>query len=613
MLLGLLAALPLAAGAEGRANRRDVLSAAAIKPGMKGYGLTVFEGTEPSRFEVEVIDVLRNFRPRQDLILVKTEHPRLEVAKVVAGMSGSPIYIDGKMIGAYAYGWTFGAEPVAGVTPIRNMLDDLERPLPDFINGWPLTMPRHVPHSATSTRGETHQASNRYRGTAGTYNLLEHRDQLAAAHQKAGGAALPGLTPVSTPLLMGGMAAGSIEFAGDLLAPLGLVPLAGGGAGAPEADAPTRFVDGGAVGVQLVRGDMSAMGLGTVTRVEGDRLVAFGHPMMNAGVTAMPTAVGRVLWFLASQARSFKLGMPVRSMGAMVNDRQASIVVSQTAKAPIIPVTVAIEGVPGAPDTHWNFELAHEKFTTPSLIAVALGNALQTTAAERQDVTWRAESRVKIQGQRELLIDDFGVSVGGTPDEREFSRSGLVDAIGSVFSNPWEPAFVERVDVRVNFEYRRDLLRLRGAELLTPEVEPGERARVRLTLLPYEGEPVLRTVTFQVPKHLAGKSVKLQIEPGYAVAREKAPPESLTELVDGFRNPHYPPQAVVVSYEVGAGVAFRGHVAHNLPSGVVDAFNSTSNSIEPSRVSSWGHHSEDLGRYMIGKETLLMQVKAVQD
>jgi hypothetical protein len=139
--LGLLAPLPLlqSAQAEGTATRADVMPVKDIKPGMKGYGLTVFEGTKPEKFDVEVIDVLKNFRPRQELILVKTKHPRLEIVKVVAGMSGSPIYINGKMIGAYAYGWTFGKEPVAGVTPIRNMIDEMERPLPKSIDGWPLS------------------------------------------------------------------------------------------------------------------------------------------------------------------------------------------------------------------------------------------------------------------------------------------------------------------------------------------------------------------------------------------------------------------------------------------------------------------------------------------
>src|SRR5215207_8372194 len=137
-LLGLGLSLPFGlARADGKSERANVMPVSQVKRGMKGYGLTVFEGTRPERFDVEVIDVLKNFRPRQDLVLIKTQHPRLEVAKVVAGMSGSPIYLDGKMIGAYAYGWTFGSEPIAGVTPIGNMLDDMARPLPSFIHGWP--------------------------------------------------------------------------------------------------------------------------------------------------------------------------------------------------------------------------------------------------------------------------------------------------------------------------------------------------------------------------------------------------------------------------------------------------------------------------------------------
>ena len=144
-LLGFLAAVAPnlnSARAEGKAIRADIMPVDQIKPGMKGYGLTVFEGTTPEKFGVEVIDVLYNFQPQQELILIKTDHPRLDVAKVVAGMSGSPIYIDGKMIGAYAYGWTFGREPVAGVTPIRNMLDDLERPVPKEVDGIPIGVAR---------------------------------------------------------------------------------------------------------------------------------------------------------------------------------------------------------------------------------------------------------------------------------------------------------------------------------------------------------------------------------------------------------------------------------------------------------------------------------------
>jgi len=127
--LGLLLSLPLtlklAQAVPGPADA--IMPISEIKVGMKGYGLTVFRGTEPERFDVEVLGTIRRFRPHQDLVLIKTGHPRLEVAKVVAGMSGSPVFLNGRMIGAYAYGWQFGSEPIAGVTPIQSMLDEMAR------------------------------------------------------------------------------------------------------------------------------------------------------------------------------------------------------------------------------------------------------------------------------------------------------------------------------------------------------------------------------------------------------------------------------------------------------------------------------------------------------
>ena len=200
-----------------------------------------------------------------------------------------------------------------------------------------------------------------------------------------------------------------------------------------------------------------ATGLGTVTRVEGDKLVAFGHPMMEAGNTALPTAIGRVLWVLASEQRSFKIGMPVRSMGALVNDRVASIVVSQSAKAPVIPVKMAIKGVPGVPLSSWNFEVAHERFLTPSFLSVALGSGLQTVAGEQQDVSWTATSKVRIKDYGEITLRDFGVAIGGTPDAGEFARSNLVRAVGAVLNNPWQPARVESVQMDVELHYAREL------------------------------------------------------------------------------------------------------------------------------------------------------------
>jgi SpoIVB peptidase S55 len=599
--LGLLASLPLglkSAQAGGATARPDTMPVSQIRRGMKGYGLTVFEGTRPERFDVEVIDVLKNFRPRQDLILVKTKHPRLEVVKVVAGMSGSPIYLDNKMVGAYAYGWSFGSEPVAGVTPIDNMIEDLQRPLPDKIFGWPLK------GSASGTGARAVNDSGRFHGSR--YDLKEHAAALAQRHTPTGAAA-----PVATPLLVGGMSNGAIGLTRDLLAPLGMEPLQAGGGGAQDPSAPKRYEDGGAIGVQLIRGDMSAMGLGTVTRVEGDKLVAFGHPMMEAGVTSLPTTIGKVLWFLASDQRSFKIGMGVREVGALIQDRQASIVISHSAKAPVVPLKVAIKGLPGVPSSNWSFEIAHEKFMTPSFMAVAIGSALQAVANERQDVTWTATSKLRVQGYGELALEDYGVAIGGTPEAGEFARSNLVRAIGAVLNNPWQPAFIEGAEIEVALHYARDVLRLRGAELLEPEVDAGKPARVRVTLVPYSGPEQTRVISVPLPAYLAGQTVSLDIAPGYMEEREVAAPDSLKEMLNNFANPIYPPKSLVVSFDSGSGLAFRGRVAKNLPPGAVDAIRPTTSSIGPEGVESSVREVAPIGQFVVGRDRVSVTIRPV--
>ncbi|MDX2051762.1 MAG: SpoIVB peptidase S55 domain-containing protein [Polyangiaceae bacterium] len=609
-LAGLTIPLPLglgAAHADGVADRRDVLSVKDIRPGMKGYGLTVFSGMKPERFDVEVIGILDNFQPRQDLILIKTKHPRLEVAKVVAGMSGSPIFINGKMIGAYAYGWSFGSEPVAGVTPIRNMLDDLAIPLPKSIFGWPL---KALPGAQKDPKQAQVDPGQRFLGDLMRYSVQEHSDQIR--RDLPGNGAHAALTPVATPLLLGGMSPAGVSLMSKLFAPIGLEPLQAGGGGAPDPQAPTRFEDGGAIGVNLISGDMSAMGLGTVTRVEGDKLVAFGHPMMQSGVTSIPTSLAKVLWFLASDQRSFKLGAAVRPLGALVNDRLASIVVDQSARAPTIAVDLQIQGVAGPSYTNWKFQVAHEKFMAPSLIATALGSAFQATAAERRDVSWSAKGRVRVKGYGNIELEDFGVAMGGTPDAMELMGSNAVRTVGALLNNPWEPALVEAISMQMEIRYAREVLRLRGVENLTPEVPAGGTARLRLTLLPYAGPEVVRTISVPIPAYFAGQAVTLTVAPGHQVERDLAAPENVRELVANLRVPIYPPKSVIVSYEnQGSGVSYRSHVADNLPPGAVDRLQPTSTSLGPARHQPYVRQVVPMQDYMIGQDSVSVDVKPV--
>jgi hypothetical protein len=599
---------PIAQAADAR--RSDILPLSQVKPGMKGYGLTVFEGTKPERFEVEVIGIQKGFLPRQDLILIKTHHPRLEVARVVAGMSGSPIYLEGKMVGAYAYGWTFPRESVAGVTPIENMLEDLDRPIPNDIFGWPLRTAERGSAPSHARSASNSDAPTRFEGPPGHYRVTEHVTQLAGRLPHP--SITEGARAVETPLLLGGTTPLGLEIAERLFRPLGFEPLQAGGSGANESDAPDHFVDGGAIGVQLVSGDISAMPLGTVTRVEGDRVLGFGHPLMSAGVTALPTAVAKVLWFWASEYRSFKVGYPVRSMGALLGDRQASIVVSQSAKAPVIPVTLDVTGVEGLSKQAWHFTVAHEKFMAPSFLATAIGSAIQAVVSERRDVSWSLDSEVVLDNQRKLTLEDFGVSSGGTIGAEEVLTSNLVGSIGALLNNPWQSIFVKEIKAQLRLHYARDILRLRGVQLLDPEVDAGKSARLRIMLLPWEGPPQYRVVSVPIPAQFAGETIHIEIVPGYTEMPELAPPETLGELITNLDVPVYPPKSLVIKYNgSGSTLAYHGQVAAHLPPGAVDSLLPTTSSLTPTAQASPTRLVFAMPNYVIGKDKVSVKVRAV--
>lgn len=614
LLAGALCSVAVGVGvAEAVPGPTDTLPLSEVKPGMQGYGLTVFSGTSPEKFDIEVISTLRNFRPNQDLILIKTpNHPRLQAARTVAGMSGSPIYLNGKMIGAYAYGWLFGTEAIAGVTPIKSMLDELARPLPKGV------APRGaspLPGVVSAAAPARPQVARGFSGEVSGYSLASHAQQVAA---RVGPALSPpegsSLARASTPIMLGGLGGLSLRIANDLLSPLGLDPLqAGGGSSAnPDPGAPTRFVDGGAIGVELVRGDISAMGIGTVTRVSGDKLVAFGHPMLNGGVTSLPTAVARVHWILASHNRSFKIGEAVRSVGTLVNDRQAAIVVDSSVKAPVFPMHVEIDGVDGAPHPRWNVEIAHDQFLAPAFTAMAIGSAVETTTAERRDLTWRATSKLKVGRYGTITLVDFGAGNGSPPSSDDFVRSRLVRAMGAILNNPWEGATVERVDTSVKITFDREVATLRGAKLLEPEIDAGAPARIRLELQPHQGKIESRVIEVPVPAELAGRDVEIELAPGYEVERPLATPNNLAELVALLPGQYFDAESVVATFKLREnGAAYRGQVASRLPPGALDTLRPTSDSDAPETFGAQVSTAVPLKLFLVGKDTVTVRIRPV--
>ncbi|MGZ6095332.1 MAG: SpoIVB peptidase S55 domain-containing protein [Polyangiales bacterium] len=589
----------------------------AIKPGMKGYGLTVFQGTEPEKFDVEVINVLHKFRPNQDLILVKTIHPRLEKVKVVAGMSGSPIFINeggtAKLAGAYAYGWSFGNEPVAGVTPIETMQKELNRPLSPML--MPVASPvgpAAAPKKKTAAL-DTDSDKSAWIGDYGTWTLEKHAEQVGKRLRPMAGNTIGTPQPVDTPLVVGGLSERSVRELTTLLQPLGLIPLQAGGAGvAPSKDAPMHYVDGGAIAVQLMSGDSAAQATGTITHVIGNKALGFGHPMMELGSTHLPTAVAKILWILSSDQRSFKIGEPVRPLGTLIQDRESCIVIDENIAAPMIPVTVDLMGDPTAPKKKWAMEVVNDKFMSPMWAAFAFGDALSVTINDRKDASWVVTAQIKVKNKGVLKVDDFGVSGGGVPGGAAFFISRIGRAVAELMNNPWENVTIERIDTQIAVEWKRDTMMLRGAELLDPVVEPGGTARVKLTLKPYFGVEKTVIASVKIDPMFAGKDVELEVMPGWMITDEGAAPENLDQLIKNLQLPTMNAKSFVVQYKhPEQGIAYNGKVAAKLPSFAVDALKPTTGTIQPEGFPTYIRHAVDVGGYADGITRVRVTVKAL--
>jgi hypothetical protein len=609
-LLALGASIPLARGDA----RSATISPGEIKEGMKGYGLTVFKGTQPERFDVEVIGVLHHFRPGQELIVIKTPNPRLDVVKTVRGMSGSPIYLDGRLAGAYAYSLSaFEIEPVAGVTPIDLMLTEMRRPIPPGF--WPIDNragPLPIGKAPARVPRPAHASLTTFEGPPGTYDLQEHARQLAervGASSEAPG----GMRFATTPLMMAGVSDHAALALRKLFEPLGLEPLQGGGGSANDPGAPQHFVNGGGLGVELARGDVSVMGLGTATYADdAGKVAGFGHPMLNGGDEALPTCIGRVLWIDASAQASHKVGECARPLGTLVQDRQTAIILDERITAPVVPVDVDIAGVTGAPRTHWHAELAEDKFMAPGLAAAVLGSVIEATTSERRDLTWKLTSRVAIAGHGSVDLEDVGVASGGTPDVPEWFRSKLVSTVGDVLNNPWEHARIESVRARFEVKYARDLWRLRGVELLDAVVDAGDKARVRLHLSPENGPEVTRVVEVTMPSELAGKDVDVEVLPGYDVVPELPAPETLDELLANEPRQTIEPRSVVVQFRVPSqGIAYRGHVTQRLPMFTLDALRPQNSDTGPEAFQSWSRTIVPLDLYVEGRDKVKVKIRSV--
>ena len=526
-----------------------------IKPGMTGYGLTVFSGFKIERFKVEVIDVLRNFLPNQDLFLTRVDHPRLRQTGVVGGMSGSPIFLDGKLAGALAYGWRFAKEPVAGITPIRPMLDLLKRKArgPEQA-GFALKLPRRTRERlAWLSSRPTSADPQRW------WRLPFPRPSPPT----------PGMmTPVTVPLNAAGFAGESMALLRKAFAGYGFEPVQGGGTG--KAEGPSTYQPGGAIGVQMVSGDMALTATGTVTWVDSKHVLGFGHRMFNAGEIYIQAITARINHTLASLSRSFKLSSPARVVGSLVQDRQAGILVDPARQISTVPVAVTMRFQ--GQTRQFRTRVAHHRLLTPTLATTVFSSALSEALADVTRATIKVTTRFNVKGYPQVKLEDYLYAPTGPRLTAVLFSRGLRE-LRSVLDNPFKPAYVERIDFDVDVQFKDDVVDITGIRIATTNVGPGDRINLQVTFRPFSGREFTKVYPLQIPRSLSGSLLVAEVSSGDRAKPDLAPPENLGQLLRNMQE-GYPARALVVSLKVPTeGVKVRGRVIRDLPSSVIDALN----------------------------------------
>ena len=468
-----------------------------VRPGMKGIGRTVFSGQRIEQFGVEVIDVMHDVWPHGDMIICRLSGRNLETSGVVAGMSGSPVYVDGKLIGAIAYAWGFAKEPIAGVTPISQMLEVWDQ---------------------------------------------ERHEQGASGRSRLSAPPVPGtgFSPLPLPVAVSGLTQRLSEFITPSLQTYNLVPVAAAGKVSSSRTADSLLAPGAAVGVALTDGDVRLCAIGTLTWRDGDRVLAFGHPMFQAGKVELPLVAGVIHAVLPSVATSFKLFSPTDPVGTITQDRLYAVGGRIGPVASMTPVSVSLKSPTNR--ASYRFRVIKQDELAATLVAMGLADIVYRTEGTMDEVTLNLRLKVSLAGPVEQpgFRDSVNIEHILSGDDPAADMFKIVrDNLGLIFNNRFQPGVVSDIDLSLEFTRGREVAYLVSAQPDRRRARPGEAVRATLRFRDYRGQDWEKTIRVPVPPTTREGTLNIVIAPRdsfFALEAMRAPattaPRSLARLVE---------------------------------------------------------------------------------
>ena len=568
-----------------------------VRPGMKGHAVTVFSGTGTDRFDIEVIDVIRDYQTGQDAILFKSPDPRLVHSGIVGGMSGSPIFIDGKLVGALAYGYRFNKDPIGGITPIDSMLEIDKLP----------HRPEVQPIPRASGREGTAAWADQLLGLSGTSPL--------PARQRPGEAGpYGGLERLTVPTTVSGFGPRASAF---LSSQLGLYPVRGGGGGGgsrAKAGAKKKWAPGDSVSVVLIGGDNSAAPNGTVTWVGGNggsHLLGFGHPMYEMGPSNLPIADARVHVIIPSVERSVKIASPLEIQGTMIQDRQPAISLRTDVDAPVIPVTTEIV----APDSDlaprtYNSIVAENPVLSPNLSLSLLIQGLNEAAPDAVEVVAKIEHEIALEtskGPRTFKVEEetwFPRGVAPTPILR--SRGSLL--LQAAFDNDYEVAKIRSITQRATVQYGTPVETVEEVRFPTHDVHAGELLNLKVRLKTPRGGERWTDLAVRIPDDAGDQTLQLQIAGGDFVRPYAPIPRDLDGLLDNVAASFGSRTLVASLFMPQEGLATEHGLIPDLPDSVLESLSPSGGSAKAVRFKRTARRVVETKTLIYGSKTLKFDV-----
>src|SRR6185369_5721969 len=549
-----------------RSNGMALFPLEDLKPGMKGVARTVFSGSEPQEFGLEILGVLNGYTgPRQSTIIAKLNGPNVDRTGVFAGMSGSPVFIDNKLVGAIAYSFPFSKEPICGITPIKQMIDIFEQG-----RDKPKTTEARAVSFSSLARADWKPSLPKQSVTATSL--------IAPVASNSALAPLMGqqIQPIATPVVFSGIRQETLNLFTNQLSESGLLPVSGVGGAAPitplaSFDANT-LLPGSSVTVQLARGDYSIAAAGTVTYRDGEKIYAFGHPFLSLGGADMPMTESSVVIVIPNTFNSFKLAVPGRMVGAISQDR-ATGVFGELGHAPkMIPVKLTLHTSRGQ-DEQFTYEIVNDEFLTPLLLNISVYNSIAARERSVGEATISVNGSIAVAGQDPILIQRR-FSAGNAA---LLASGAIATPAQALLSSGFDNVNISSINLDIVSTEAKNTATLERISLDRTEVGRGENVEIQAYVRTDSGKQFVERTPVQIPADAPAGQLMIMVGDGATLQEFSSTkvfvPRELGQLVDAINKMKKNDRLYLKLLRPAPGVVIGSNELPNLPPSMVATLN----------------------------------------